>query len=56
MKKKKIKITIKKTVKQRTPHKPTRAHRNRKKYTRKGRLSDKKRKELIKDLQQSTEE
>ncbi|MBN2620497.1 hypothetical protein JXB22_05330 [candidate division WOR-3 bacterium] len=36
-------ITIKPTYKHRVPHKPTRAHRNRKKYTRKGKIKDEQR-------------
>lgn len=54
--KKKIKIRIKKDIKQRAPHKPTRAHKDKTKYTRKGRVMNKRRKELLKEWQQSIEE
>jgi hypothetical protein len=56
MKKKKINISIKRNLRKRTPHKPTRVHRDRSKYTRKGRVSNKRRKELLKEWQQSIEE
>jgi len=56
MEEKKIKIRIKKHTKQRAPHRPTRAHRDMKKYTRKGRASNQRRKELLREWQQTTEE
>jgi hypothetical protein len=53
--KKKMKIRVKKEIKQRTPHRPTRMHRDRKKYTRKGRQSNRRRKDLLRDWQQGME-
>ncbi len=48
MKKKKIseKIKIKPSYKHRVPHKPTRVHRDRTKYTRKGRVAERIRKKI----------
>jgi len=40
-------ITIKPHYKHRVPHRPTRVHRNRKKYTRKGKTREQLRKELL---------
>jgi hypothetical protein len=41
------KTKIKPSYKHRVPHKPTKVHRNRKKYTRKGKTRDQREKELI---------
>jgi hypothetical protein len=43
------KIKIKASYKHRVPHKPTKVHRNKKKYTRKGKTRDQCEKELIED-------
>ncbi|MDH4209879.1 MAG: hypothetical protein OEV79_00300 [candidate division WOR-3 bacterium] len=51
MPEKKIKIRVKRTIKQRSPHGPTRVHRDKSKYTRKGRKANEKRKELIREQQ-----
>ena len=53
MKKKKTeeKIKIKPNYKHRVPHKPTKVHRNKKKYIRKGKAMDKRQKELLTDVE-----
>ncbi|UCG30396.1 MAG: hypothetical protein JSV53_00550 [candidate division WOR-3 bacterium] len=56
MPKKKIKIRIKRGIKQRSPHKPTRVHRDKTKYTRKGRRANRRRKELIGELKKNKEQ
>jgi hypothetical protein len=56
MRKEKIKIQIKRDIKQRAPHRPTHVHRDKTKYTRKGRVSNKRRKELLKEWQQMQDE
>ena len=48
-----MKIHIKRRIKQRAPHKPTRVHRDKSKYTRKGRKANERRKELLKEWQQN---
>jgi hypothetical protein len=45
-KKKKVRIIIKPSRKRRTPHKPTQVHRDKTKYTRKGKIKNKRDKEL----------
>ena len=45
-KKKKVIITIKPSRKRGIPHKPTQVHRDKKKYTRKGKAKDKHEQEL----------
>jgi hypothetical protein len=54
IKKSKNEITIKRSYKHRVPHKPTRAHRNRKKYTRKGKIREQIEKELCSESQQKS--
>lgn len=49
--KKKVTITIKPSRKRRAPHKPTQVHRDKKKYTRKGKDKDKRKKELETDTE-----
>ena len=49
--KKKVKITVKPRRKRRAPHKPTQVHRDKTKYTRKGKTKDKRKKELEVDLE-----
>jgi hypothetical protein len=51
-KKKKEEIIIKPRYKHRAPHKPTQIHRNKKKYTRKGKPRDKRQKELLEDIEE----
>ncbi len=55
MKKKKTKeeITIKPSYKHRVPHKPTKVHRNKKKYTRKGKAKDKRQEEVLSDIEEA---
>gem|GEM_PF-1540417 len=55
MKKKKTKeeITIKPNYKHRVPHKPTKVHRNKKKYTRKGKAKDKRQEEVLSDIEEA---
>jgi hypothetical protein len=56
MSEKKIAIRIKRKIKQRTPHRPTRVHRDKSKYTRKGKRENERRKELLREWQQEMEE
>jgi len=50
------KVRVKKTYKLRAPHRPTQVHRDKKKYTRKGRAWRCRRKESLKEWQQMQEE
>ena len=56
MPKEKLKIRIKKGYKTRAPHRPTQIHQDKKKYTRKGRMQNRRRKALLKEWQQMQEE
>jgi hypothetical protein len=49
-KRKKVTITIKPSRRRRIPHKPTQVHRDKKKYTRKGKAKDKSQEELQTDM------
>ncbi|MGB3340444.1 MAG: hypothetical protein WBB37_03070 [bacterium] len=49
--KKKVLITIKPSRKRRISHKPTQVHRDKKKYTRKGKAKDKHEQELQTDVE-----
>ena len=53
--KNKIKIRIKKDRKHRAPHRPTLVHRDKTKYTRKGRVRDRRRRALLKEWQQTAQ-
>jgi hypothetical protein len=55
VKKKKTKgeIIIKPSYKHRVPHKPTKVHRNKKKYTRKGKAKDKQQEEVLSDIEEN---
>jgi hypothetical protein len=55
MAEKKMAIRIKRKIKQRSPHRPTRFHRDKSKYTRKGRKANEKRKEIIREQQAEDE-
>jgi len=47
-------IKIKPSYKHRVPHKPTKVHRNKKKYTRKGKVKNKKDKGLLENMKEDT--
>ena len=51
MSKEKTTIAVKPRRKRRAPHKPTRVHRDKTKYTRKGKIKNKRKKELQTDLE-----
>jgi len=44
-------IKIKSSYKRRTPHKPTKVHKDRTKYTRKGKSKDRRRKAILAEIE-----
>lgn len=46
-------IKIKPSYKHRAPHKPTQVHKDKKKYTRKGKQKDKRRKEVLSEIEKN---
>jgi len=49
-------IKIKPSYKHRVPHKPTKVHRNKKKYTRKGKTKNKVRKEISSEAEKEEDQ